>query len=130
MYGLEIAAQTGLKPPTTYTIMERLESHGWVRGDRETTGRPVNRRLRHYYRLTDTGLEAAQRAQGLLESSLQSGTSMPASGEVYAIRTVRPEDGKGVWVVEGVEELTSTLRGLFDGGLAAVSVERHENGCG
>lgn len=51
-----------------------------------------------------------------------------AADSVYVIRTVRPEDGKAVWVVEGTERLLSTLRALFNGGLVTVSLEHHESG--
>jgi DNA-binding PadR family transcriptional regulator len=62
LYGLEIAAATGLKSGSLYPILARLADHGllegrWVEADKP--GRP----RRHAYRLTGAGRAALRAAR-------------------------------------------------------------------
>jgi DNA-binding PadR family transcriptional regulator len=59
-YGLELSRATGLASGSIYPILARLERVGWLEGgweeiDRHKAGRPP----RYYYRLTETGEQAA-----------------------------------------------------------------------
>ena len=60
LYGLQISAETGLLPGTTYPILLRLENAGWVTSrlediDPHTEKRPARR----YYSLTASGTTQA-----------------------------------------------------------------------
>jgi PadR family transcriptional regulator len=60
LYGLEIAAHTGLLPGTTYPILVRLERAEWVTSRWETIDpRDEQRPRRRYYKLTPRGTELA-----------------------------------------------------------------------
>jgi PadR family transcriptional regulator PadR len=62
-YGLEVIALTGLPSGTVFPILARLEACGWLAsGWEDVDPRAVRRPRRRYYRLTDTGLEAARSA--------------------------------------------------------------------
>jgi DNA-binding PadR family transcriptional regulator len=63
LYGLEIADRTNLLPGTTYPILMRLNSIGWVT-DRweEIDPHDEQRPRRRYYRLTEKGAVAAREA--------------------------------------------------------------------
>lgn len=59
-YGLEVIALTGLPSGTVFPILARLEACGWLQsGWEDVDPRAVGRPRRRYYRLTDSGLEAA-----------------------------------------------------------------------
>lgn len=61
LYGLEIAAHTGLLPGTTYPILVRLERVDWVTSRWEDIDpRDEQRPARRYYRLTPRGAEQAR----------------------------------------------------------------------
>lgn len=60
-YGLELAAETGLKSGTLYPILARLHGRGWLEDrwmEPERPGRPA----RHVYRLTGEGRTACRAA--------------------------------------------------------------------
>jgi DNA-binding PadR family transcriptional regulator len=62
IYGLEIAAHTGLLPGTTYPILVRLERADWVTSRWETIDpRDEQRPRRRYYKMTAHGVELATR---------------------------------------------------------------------
>ena len=61
IYGLEIAAHTGLLPGTTYPILVRLERADWVTSRWEDIDpHDEQRPRRRYYRLTPRGAELAR----------------------------------------------------------------------
>jgi PadR family transcriptional regulator PadR len=61
IYGLEIAAHTGLLPGTTYPILVRLERADWVTSRWETIDpHDEQRPRRRYYKLTPHGAELAR----------------------------------------------------------------------
>jgi PadR family transcriptional regulator PadR len=61
LYGLEIAAHTGLLPGTTYPILVRLERAEWVTSRWETIDpHDEQRPRRRYYKLTPRGTELAK----------------------------------------------------------------------
>ncbi|HLX48718.1 MAG TPA: PadR family transcriptional regulator [Streptosporangiaceae bacterium] len=56
LYGLQISAETGLLPGTTYPILLRLENAGWVTSRVEDIDpRTEKRPARRYYSLTASG---------------------------------------------------------------------------
>lgn len=62
IYGLEIAAHTGLLPGTTYPILVRLERADWVTSRWETIDpHDEQRPRRRYYKMTPRGIELARR---------------------------------------------------------------------
>jgi PadR family transcriptional regulator len=62
IYGLEIAAHTGLLPGTTYPILVRLERANWVTSRWETINpHDEQRPRRRYYKMTPRGIELAAR---------------------------------------------------------------------
>jgi DNA-binding PadR family transcriptional regulator len=62
IYGLEIAAHTGLLPGTTYPILVRLERADWVTSRWEMIDpRDEQRPRRRYYKMTPRGVELASR---------------------------------------------------------------------
>jgi PadR family transcriptional regulator, regulatory protein PadR len=62
IYGLEIAAHTGLLPGTTYPILVRLERAGWVTPRWENIDpHDEQRPRRRYYKMTPRGIEHAAR---------------------------------------------------------------------
>lgn len=62
IYGLEIAAHTGLLPGTTYPILVRLERADWVTSRWETIDpHDEQRPRRRYYKMTPRGVEDATR---------------------------------------------------------------------
>ena len=62
IYGLEIAAHTGLLPGTTYPILVRLERADWATSRWETINpHDEQRPRRRYYKLTKRGIELATR---------------------------------------------------------------------
>lgn len=62
IYGLEIAAHTGLLPGTTYPILVRLERADWVTSRWEAIDpHDEQRPRRRYYRMTPRGAELATR---------------------------------------------------------------------
>jgi DNA-binding PadR family transcriptional regulator len=58
-YGYDLCQQTGLKAGSMYPILIRLADRGWLETSWET-GVPAGRPPRHLYRLTKTGLKAAE----------------------------------------------------------------------
>jgi PadR family transcriptional regulator PadR len=83
-YGLQMVKATGLPSGTVYPIIARLEQCDWITSRWEnpeehvTEGRP----RRRYYRLTDSGAEAARLAlanayQGRAASELPWGNLTP-----------------------------------------------------
>jgi len=57
-YGYDLIRETGLKSGTLYPLLMRLFNQGWLEAEwraPQQRGRP----LRHAYRLTSTGLSAA-----------------------------------------------------------------------
>lgn len=61
LYGLEIAARTGLLPGTTYPILVRLERADWVTSRWEQIDpHDEHRPARRYYKLTTRGVELAR----------------------------------------------------------------------
>ena len=62
IYGLEIAAHTGLLPGTTYPILVRLERADWVTSRWENIDTHDEQRpRRRYYKLTPDGIDNATR---------------------------------------------------------------------
>ncbi len=62
IYGLEIAAHTGLLPGTTYPILVRLEQADWVTSRWEAIDpHDEQRPRRRYYKMTPRGIELATR---------------------------------------------------------------------
>jgi len=60
IYGLEIAARTGLLPGTTYPILVRLERADWVTSRWETIDpHDEQRPRRRYYKMTPRGIDVA-----------------------------------------------------------------------
>jgi DNA-binding PadR family transcriptional regulator len=60
IYGLEIAAHTGLLPGTTYPILVRLERADWVTSRWENIDpHDEQRPRRRYYKMTPRGIELA-----------------------------------------------------------------------
>lgn len=60
IYGLEIAAHTGLLPGTTYPILVRLERADWVTSRWETINpHDEQRPRRRYYKMTPRGINLA-----------------------------------------------------------------------
>jgi DNA-binding PadR family transcriptional regulator len=60
IYGLEIAAHTGLLPGTTYPILVRLERADWVTSRWEAIDpHDEQRPRRRYYKMTPQGIELA-----------------------------------------------------------------------
>ncbi len=67
-YGLELAKAAGLKSGTLYPILARLEAAGWIQGSWERIDpRAEGRRRRRYYKLTSSGVFAAERVRLELE---------------------------------------------------------------
>ena len=63
LYGLEIAEKTGLVAGTLYPILADLESKGWVASEWEDADpRVIGRRRRRYYRITEEGAAATEKA--------------------------------------------------------------------
>lgn len=61
LYGLEIAALTGLKSGSLYPILSRLSERGWLEGqwlEPASPGRPP----RHAYRISSAGRSALRAA--------------------------------------------------------------------
>lgn len=63
-YGLQVCAETGLKPGTVYHMLKRMENDGWLvseweqRTARKGRGGPPRR----YFRFTSDGRAAARQA--------------------------------------------------------------------
>jgi PadR family transcriptional regulator PadR len=77
-YGLELAKATGLKSGTIYPTLARLEEAGWITGSWEQIDPTVEgRRPRRYYRLTASGVSAAEDVLDALRQ-LVSGREAPA----------------------------------------------------
>lgn len=70
-YGLQLCAETGLRPGTMYPIVARLERVGWVESSWEDPGVHVaaRRPRRRYYRLTGNGAEEARVALDRVDRS-------------------------------------------------------------
>lgn len=61
LYGLEIAAVTGLKSGSLYPILSRLNERGWLESQWLEPARP-GRPPRHAYRITGVGRSALRAA--------------------------------------------------------------------
>lgn len=94
LYGLEIAAHTGLLPGTTYPILDRLQRASWMTSRWETIDpRDEQRPRRRYYRLTPSGVELAtqeleRRSRRTASAARQWDTSAEALPRLVAFRDV------------------------------------------
>lgn len=88
LYGLEIAAHTGLLPGTTYPILVRLERAEWVTARWESIDpHDEQRPRRRYYKMTSRGVELATRELERRAQQTVSAARRWTSNEAWAARS-------------------------------------------
>jgi DNA-binding PadR family transcriptional regulator len=97
IYGLEIAAHTGLLPGTTYPILVRLERADWVTSRWENIDpHDEQRPRRRYYKMTQHGIELAteelrRRTEKRAAAARRGGWAPNAVLPAFVTSTLRPD---------------------------------------